>query len=50
MFEKKRIISNFYDLGIDVLDDRHQSFVIKGSKKMLIVKSKVHIERELRNK
>jgi hypothetical protein len=40
-------ILNFFDLNIDLLENEHQSFVIKGTQKLLIVKSKAHIIQEL---
>lgn len=40
-------ISNFYDLKIDVLENEYQSFIIEGTKKVLMIKSKTHILREL---
>jgi hypothetical protein len=40
-------ITNFYELKIDVLENEYQSFVIKGTKKVLMVKSRTHILREL---
>lgn len=43
-------VANFYDLKIDVLDSEYQTFLIEGTEKILIVKSKVHILRELKNK
>ncbi len=41
-------VSNFFDLKIDILEDKSQYFIIKGTKKLLIVKSKTHILRELK--
>jgi len=40
---------NFFDLGITIQEKDYQSFVIKGTKKILIVKSREHILRELNN-
>lgn len=42
-------ISNFYSLNIGVLENESQYFIIKGTKKLLMVKSKKHIKRELNN-
>ena len=41
---------NFYQLNIELKEDEYQSFIIKGTKKILIVKSKAHILKELNNK
>jgi hypothetical protein len=41
---------NFYQLNIELKEDDYQSFVIKGTKKILVVKSKSHILRELNKK
>jgi len=41
---------NFYDLNIDIKENDYQTFVIKGTTKVLMVKSKTHILRELNNK
>jgi len=41
---------NFYQLNISLKENDYQSFVIKGTSKVLIVKSKTHILRELKNK
>ncbi len=41
---------DFYQLNIDLKENDYQSFVIKGTKKILIVKSKNHILRELNKK
>ena len=41
---------NFYDLNIPLKENDYQSFLIKGTKKVLMVKSKVHILRELNKK
>jgi len=38
---------NFYDLKLDIKEDDYQSFVIEGTTKILIVKSRTHILREL---
>lgn len=41
---------NFYDLKISLKENNYQSFVIKGTKKVLMIKSKTHILRELNKK
>lgn len=41
---------NFYQLGIEIKENDYQSFVIKDTKKVLMVKSKTHILRELNKK
>ena len=41
---------NFYDLNIPLKENDYQSFVIKGTQKVLMIKSKTHILRELNNK
>lgn len=38
---------NFYQLNIELKENDYQSFVIKGTKKVLMIKSKKHILREL---
>lgn len=38
---------NFYDLKIIIKEEAYQSFIITGTDKILIVKSKHHILREL---
>ena len=39
-----------YKLNVDLKENEYQSFVIKGTKKILIVKSKAHILGELNKK
>lgn len=46
---KNNTVTNFYDLKIDVLEKDYQTFIIKGTKQILIIKSKAHILRELNN-
>jgi len=41
---------NFYKLNVELKENEYQSFVIKGTKKILIVKSKAHILGELNKK
>lgn len=41
---------NFYELKIELKQNAHQVFIIKGTSKILIVKSRVHILNELKNK
>ncbi|MCB9360580.1 MAG: hypothetical protein H6587_08340 [Flavobacteriales bacterium] len=41
---------NFYDLNIEIIQDDYQFFAIKGTDKMLVIKSKDHILKELRKK
>jgi hypothetical protein len=38
---------NFYQLNIDLKENDYQSFLIKDTKKVLMIKSKTHILREL---
>lgn len=38
---------NFFELNIELLENNHQMFMIKGTNKVLIVKSKNHIIKEL---
>ena len=41
---------NFFELNIDIEETEHQVFIIKGTSKIIIVKSRTHILNELKNK
>jgi len=41
---------NFYELGIELKQSEYQPFIIKGTDKLLIVKAKDHILKELKKK
>jgi len=47
---KIKVLSNinFFELNINLIEKEHQYFIIKGTSKILIVKSKNHILNELK--
>jgi len=46
----KLIDINFFDLNIDLNEQKHQPFIIKGTSNILVIKSKNQILKELKNK
>jgi hypothetical protein len=41
---------NFFELNLEIIQDDYQFFAIQGTDKMLVIKSKDHILKELRKK